>query len=162
MKTLLALLLVTVGFDAVAQRSSYCKNITADGQRLRIRVDVRNADRSTHYDRSFDVSHLNQAGVQALERHILDSLASATEPEPVVAFASNSHAPFQKTVEENLSEGRLKVRFTFMIDGQENSVERTAIIRDASEAGRRKLREEVERQLTAEMEALMGNDLTGV
>lgn len=74
-----------------------------------------------------------------------------------VAMVSNSQVPYQETVEEDQAEGRLKVRFTFIIDGQENIVERTAIIRDTTEAGRRKLREEIEHQLTAEMDALVGS-----
>ncbi|QHV94448.1 hypothetical protein [Spirosoma endbachense] len=74
MKTLLTLLLLAVGFSAVAQRSSFSKEVTTDGQQLRIRVDAEQSGRSLHFNRSFDVSELDARAVKALENHILDSL----------------------------------------------------------------------------------------
>lgn len=173
MKTLLFLFFATVGFGAVAQRPSYSKHITSDGRQLRIRVDMCDPNQSMHYNRTFEVSHLSRTEVQALERQVLDSLDAVMPPTVTaqrnqpgegvdyaaqgysVAMVANSQTPYQKFVEE-MPENRLKVRFTFIIDGQENIVERTAIIRDPTERGRQKLQREIERQLTAEMDALTG------
>ncbi|RYC68833.1 hypothetical protein [Spirosoma sordidisoli] len=181
MRTLLLLFFATVSFGALAQRSSYNKNVTTDGRRLQIRVDIRDDDRSVHYSRSFDVRHMSRAEVQALEKHVLDSLdvamqdpdqrspsdsrfsqavadvrqPSASGRTNTVALVANNRIPYQETVEEDLAEGRLKVRFTFKADGQDSSVERSATIRDNSERGLRKLLEDVKRQLKAEMEELV-------
>ena len=77
MKTLFTLLLLTVNFCAVAQRSS-SKHVTTDGRQLRIRVDIEQPDRSIHYRRSFDVSDMNASAVKALENRIIDSLDQAS------------------------------------------------------------------------------------
>lgn len=73
MKTLFTLLLLTVGFSALAQRSS-SKHVTTDGRQLRIRVDIEQPERSVHYRRSFDVTDMDDKAVKALENHIIDSL----------------------------------------------------------------------------------------
>ena len=73
MKTLFTLFLLSIGFGAVAQRSS-SKHITTDGRELRIRVDIEQSGNSVHYSRSFDVADMDQDAVKALENHIVDSL----------------------------------------------------------------------------------------
>lgn len=73
MKTLLTLLLLSIGFGAAAQRSS-SKHVTTDGRQLRIRVDIEQPGRSVHYNRSFDVADREESEVKALETHIIDSL----------------------------------------------------------------------------------------
>ena len=73
MKTLLTLLLLSIGFGAAAQRSS-SKNVTTDGRELRIRVDIEQQGRSVHYSRSFDIEDMDKSEVKALEHHIIDSL----------------------------------------------------------------------------------------
>ena len=73
MKTLFTLLLLSIGFGAVAQRSS-SKSITTDGRELRIQVDIEQQGRSVHYSRSFDVEDMDKSEVKALENHIIDSL----------------------------------------------------------------------------------------
>lgn len=73
MKTLFTLLLLSICFGAVAQRSS-SKNVTTDGRELRIRVDIEQPGRSVHYSRSFDVEDMDRSEVKALENHIIDSL----------------------------------------------------------------------------------------
>ncbi|GAB4010037.1 hypothetical protein GCM10028808_20010 [Spirosoma migulaei] len=73
MKTLFTLLLLSIGFGAVAQRSS-SKNVTTDGRELRIRVDIEQQGRSVHYNRSFDIEDMDKDDVKALENHIIDSL----------------------------------------------------------------------------------------
>jgi hypothetical protein len=181
MKSLLILFFVMASFGAVAQRSSYSKNITTDGQQLHIRVYFRDQNRSLHYSRSFDVSDLSRKEVQALEKRVVDSLevsmawptvetASASNGDPevsekrndmssakAVAKVSDSQIAYQETVEENLEEARLKVSFAFKAGGQNNVVERTAIIRNTTDEGRQKLRKEIQRQLTREMETLAAN-----
>lgn len=74
MKTILTLLLLTIGFGAVAQRSSYRKEVTNDGRELRIRVDIDQPGRSIHYRRSFDVADMGEDAAKALENQVLDSL----------------------------------------------------------------------------------------
>ncbi|GAB3895862.1 hypothetical protein [Spirosoma agri] len=74
MKTFFTFLLLAIGFSAVAQRSSFSKEVTTNGQQLRIRVDAEQEGHSLHYNRSFDVSELDARAVKALESHILDSL----------------------------------------------------------------------------------------
>ena len=74
MKTLFTFLLLAIGFSAIAQRSSFSKEVTTDGQQLRIRVDAEQAGHSLHYNRSFDVSEMDARAVKAMESHILDSL----------------------------------------------------------------------------------------
>ncbi|MBD2751593.1 hypothetical protein [Spirosoma validum] len=73
MKTLCTLLLIAVSFSAIAQRSSN-KHVTTDGRQLRIRVDIEQADRSIHFNRSFDVEDMDESAVKALENHVIDSL----------------------------------------------------------------------------------------
>ena len=73
MKTLCTLLLIAVSFSAIAQRSSN-KHVTTDGRQLRIRVDIEQADRSVHYNRSFDIEDMDESEVKALENHVVDSL----------------------------------------------------------------------------------------
>ncbi|MVM38771.1 hypothetical protein GO730_16525 [Spirosoma sp. HMF3257] len=73
MKTLFTLFLLSIGFGAVAQRSS-SKNVTTDGRELRIRVDIEQQGRSVHYSRSFDIEDMDKSEVKALETHIIDSL----------------------------------------------------------------------------------------
>ena len=73
MKTLVTLLLLPISFGALAQRSS-SKHVTTDGRQLRIRVDLEQAGRSVHYNRSFDVDGMAEGDVKALENHVLDSL----------------------------------------------------------------------------------------
>lgn len=77
MKTLLSLLFIAIGFSAVAQRSSFSKEVTTDGQQLRIRVDAERNGQSVHYNRTFDVSELDSRAVKALESQVLDSLDQA-------------------------------------------------------------------------------------
>lgn len=77
MKTLFTLLILAIGFSARAQQSSFSKEVTTDGQQLRIRVDVEQPGRSMHYSRSFDVSELDARAVRALENQVLDSLDQA-------------------------------------------------------------------------------------
>lgn len=74
MKTLLSLLFLSIGFSAVAQRSSFSKEITTDGQQLRIRVEAERSGQSVHYNQTFDVSEMDARAVKALENRILDSL----------------------------------------------------------------------------------------
>ncbi|GAB3542394.1 hypothetical protein [Spirosoma fluminis] len=76
MKMLFTLVLLAVGFSAVAQRSS-SKIVTTDGRQLRIRVDMEQSGNSLHYNRSFDVTDLDASAVKALESSILDSLDQA-------------------------------------------------------------------------------------
>lgn len=73
MKTLFTLLLLSIAFGAVAQRSS-SKHVTTDGRQLRIRVDMEQPGRSVHYNRSFDVADMAESEVKALENHVVDSL----------------------------------------------------------------------------------------
>lgn len=80
MKTILTLLLLTIGFGAVAQRSSYRKEVTNDGRELRIRVDVEQPGRSIHYRRSFDVADMGEDAAKALENQVLDSLGVNEAP----------------------------------------------------------------------------------
>jgi hypothetical protein len=84
MKMLFTLLLLAVGFGAVAQRSS-SKNITTDGRQLRIRVDIEQPGHSVHYSRSFDVADMDASAVKALEDRILDSLDQVSASAPKVA-----------------------------------------------------------------------------
>ncbi|WP_420148165.1 hypothetical protein [Spirosoma sp.] len=73
MKTLFTLLLLSVCFGAVAQRS-YSKLVTTDGRQLRIRVDIEKTGQSVHYNRSFDVADMDDSDVKELENHVIDSL----------------------------------------------------------------------------------------
>ncbi|GAB4021863.1 hypothetical protein [Spirosoma koreense] len=73
MKTLFTLFLLSIGFGAVAQRSS-SKLVTIDGGQLQIRVDIEQQGQSVHYNRSFDVEDMDQSEVKALENHVIDSL----------------------------------------------------------------------------------------
>ncbi|QMW03120.1 hypothetical protein [Spirosoma foliorum] len=73
MKTLFTLFLLSIGFGAVAQRSS-SKNVTTDGRELRIRVDIEQQGRSVHYNRTFNIEDMDKSDVKALETHIIDSL----------------------------------------------------------------------------------------
>jgi hypothetical protein len=76
MKTLVTLILLSISFGAVAQRSS-SKHITTDGRQLRIRVELEQAGRSVHYNRSFNVDGMDEKAVKALENHVIDSLDRA-------------------------------------------------------------------------------------
>lgn len=73
MKTLVTLFLLSLCFRATAQRSSN-KHVTTDGRQLHIRIDMEQAGRSVHFNRSFDVADMNQEEVSALENHVVDSL----------------------------------------------------------------------------------------
>lgn len=73
MKTLVTLLLLSISFGAMAQRSS-SKHVTTDGRQLRIRIDLEQPGRSVHYNRSFDVDGMDEGDVKALENHVIDSL----------------------------------------------------------------------------------------
>ncbi|SFD80765.1 hypothetical protein [Spirosoma endophyticum] len=77
MKTLFTLLLVTVGFGAVAQRSS-SREVTTDERQLRIRVDIEQPGRSIYYSRSFDIAGMDKESVNELKSRILDSLDRAS------------------------------------------------------------------------------------
>ncbi|GAB3798964.1 hypothetical protein GCM10028819_21210 [Spirosoma humi] len=90
MKTLFTLLLLTVGFSALAQRSS-SKHVTNDGRQLRIRVDIEQSDRSVHYRRSFDVADMDERAVKALENHIIDSLDQAASDNGTVLVNRQKH-----------------------------------------------------------------------
>jgi hypothetical protein len=83
MKTILTLVLVAIGFSAVAQRSS-SKHITTDGRQLRIRVDIDEPNRSVHYSRTFDVANMDQSTIKSLENRIVDSLEQAPTDQVVV------------------------------------------------------------------------------
>ncbi|UHG92153.1 hypothetical protein [Spirosoma oryzicola] len=91
MKTLLTLSLLVIGFSAMAQRSSFSKEVTTDGQQLRIRVDAQQGEHSVHYNRSFDVSEMDARAVKALENHILDSLDQAFEGRYAGMFNERRH-----------------------------------------------------------------------
>jgi len=103
MKTLFTLLLLTVGFSALAQRSSN-KQITNDGRQLRIRVDIEQPDRSVHYRRSFDVADMDESAVKALETHIIDSLDRASSDDVSVLFNKQKHEKqrVRKATEEHI------------------------------------------------------------
>ena len=73
MKTLLTLLLFSLCFEATAQRLT-SKHVTTDGRQLRIRIDLEQAGRSIHYNRSFDVEDMNDDEVRLLENRVVDSL----------------------------------------------------------------------------------------
>lgn len=76
MKPFFTLILLVVCSGAFAQRST-SKQITNDGRRLHIRVDLEEAGRSIHYSRSFDVEDLDDDDVKELENSVLDSLDQA-------------------------------------------------------------------------------------
>lgn len=103
MKTLFTLLLLTVGFGALAQRSS-SKQITNDGRQLRIRVDIDQPDRSVHYRRSFDVTDMDEKAVKALENRIIDSLdrVSSDELSVVTGQSKHEHQSVRKTTQERV------------------------------------------------------------
>lgn len=103
MKTLFTLLLLTVGFSALAQRSSN-KQITNDGRQLRIRVDIEQPDRSVHYRRSFDVADMDESAVKALENHIIDSLDRASSDDVSILGNKQKHEKqrIRKTTEEHI------------------------------------------------------------
>lgn len=103
MKTLFTLLLLTVGFGALAQRSS-SKQITNDGRQLRIRVDIEQPDHSVHYRRSFDVTDMDERAVKALENHIIDSLdrASSDGLSVVTGKPKHENQRVRKTTEERI------------------------------------------------------------
>lgn len=87
MKTLFTLVLVAVGFGAVAQRSS-SKEVTTDERQLRIRVDIEQPGHSIYYSRSFDIANMDKEAVNELKSRILDSLDRASsEQEGGVAIA---------------------------------------------------------------------------
>jgi hypothetical protein len=82
MKTLVTTLLALVSSLAIAQKhSSISRNINDDGKTLSIRVNGTVDGKSIDYDRSFDVSDMNQDERNALREHILDSL-NVGMPEP--------------------------------------------------------------------------------
>ena len=103
MKTLFTLLLLTVGFSALAQRSSN-KQITNDGRQLRIRVDIEQPDRSVHYRRSFDVTDMDESAVKALENHIIDSLDRASSDDVSMGIGKQKHENqrIKKATEEHI------------------------------------------------------------
>ena len=83
MKTLFTLLLLTVGFSALAQRSS-SKHVTTDGRQLRIRIDIDQPGRSVHYNRSFNIANLESSAIKALENQIVDSLEQVSSDQSIV------------------------------------------------------------------------------
>jgi hypothetical protein len=99
MKTLFTLFLLTVGFSALAQRSS-SKHVTTDGRQLRIRVDIEQAGRSVHYRRSFDVADMDDKAVKALENHIIDSLDRATSDDALIVVADQNRDKWNDKKEE--------------------------------------------------------------
>ncbi|GAB3729995.1 hypothetical protein [Spirosoma lituiforme] len=104
MKTLFTLLLLTVGFGALAQRSS-SKQITNDGRQLRIRVDIEQPDYSVHYRRLFDVTDMDESAIKALENHIIDSLDMASSSNATVRVGKSTHENqrTRKTTEERVT-----------------------------------------------------------
>lgn len=103
MKTLFTLLLLTVGFSALAQRSSN-KQISNDGRQLRIRVDIEQPDRSVHYRRSFDVADMDESAVKALENHIIDSLDRASSDDVSILSNKQKHEKqrTRRAIEEHI------------------------------------------------------------
>ncbi|GAB2518632.1 hypothetical protein [Spirosoma aerophilum] len=99
MKTLFTLLLLTVGFSALAQRSS-SKHVTTDGRQLRIRVDIEQPGRSVHYRRSFDVVDMDDKAVKALETHIIDSLDRAASEDASVVMVEQKRDTWNDRNEE--------------------------------------------------------------
>ncbi|GAB3990871.1 hypothetical protein GCM10028807_19070 [Spirosoma daeguense] len=89
MKTLFTVLLIAVSFGAIAQRSS-SKHVSTDGRQLRIRVDIEDADRSVHFNGSFNVANMEASAVKALEYRIIDSLEQATATQAMVACTDNT------------------------------------------------------------------------
>lgn len=68
----------------MAQHSSISRSINDDGKTLSIRVKGTLDDKPIDYDRTFDVSSLNNAERNALREHILDSL-NVGVPKPPIA-----------------------------------------------------------------------------
>ncbi|MFD2935913.1 hypothetical protein [Spirosoma flavum] len=101
MKTLFTLLLLTVGFSALAQRSS-SKHITTDNRQLRIRVDIEQPGRSVHYSRSFDVTDMESSAVKSLENHIVDSLEQVISDDASVVIIEQKHE--KRTVKKSRDE----------------------------------------------------------
>jgi len=93
MKTLLTLLFLTAGFGALAQRSSYSKEVTTDGRELRIRVDIEQPNRVVRFSRSFDVSTMSASAVRDLERSVLDSLDQANDGRYAGVFNERKREP---------------------------------------------------------------------
>lgn len=81
MKTLVTTLLALTTSLAIAQHSSISRSINDDGKTLSIRVKGMVDDKPIDYDRTFDVSRLNNTERNALREHILDSL-NVSVPEP--------------------------------------------------------------------------------
>lgn len=104
MRTLFILLLVALGFSAVAQRSS-SKHISTDGRQLRIRVDIDEPNRSVHYSRTFDVADMDKSAVKALENRIVDSLEQVSSEQimVVVAEQKRSARSTKKTCDESVA-----------------------------------------------------------
>ncbi|ADB40609.1 hypothetical protein [Spirosoma linguale] len=101
MKTLFTLLLLPVGFSALAQRSS-SKHVTTDGRQLRIRVDIEQPERSIHYRRSFDVTNMDDKAVKALENHIIDSLDRASSDGSLTVAAEPNRSSWSRKREESI------------------------------------------------------------
>ena len=98
MKTLFTLLLVAIGFGAVAQRSS-SKEVTTDDRELRIRVEIEQPGHSIYYNRSFDIADMDKDAIDALKSHILDSL-DRTSSNHASAVASRQRTAAQRKRKE--------------------------------------------------------------
>lgn len=174
MKTILTLLLLTIGSGAVAQRSSYRKEVINDGDELRIRVDIDQPGRSVHYKHSFNVADMDADAVKLLENHILDSLGvndtqtaqkvgrydrhlslsvssehnpTVTNHDPVDLMALGETMPSSVLHREDKENARLWMQYVFEHNGEEVVFERTANIAGKSEREKKQIIQETERSL---------------
>ncbi|RIV17266.1 hypothetical protein DYU11_32685 [Fibrisoma montanum] len=117
MKTLLTLLFLTAGFGALAQRSSYSKEVTTDGRELRIRVDIEQPNRVVRFSRSFDVSAMSASAVRDLERSVLDSLDQANDGRYAGVFNERKREPrSSKAKKQDCSE---QVAYAAQVDAED-------------------------------------------
>lgn len=174
MKTTLTFLLVIIGFGAMAQRSSYRKEVTNNGHELRIRVDVEQPGRSVHYQRSFDVADLDDEAVKALQQHVLDSLGVSDGPaappagrhrttqsvtsadtpnrpavtrEPIDLLALGETTPSSVRHQEDKENARLWMQYVFERNGEAIVFERTVNVAGKSEHEKKQIIRDTERSI---------------
>lgn len=174
MKTILTFLFLIIGFGAMAQRSSYHKEVTNDGHELRIRVDIEQPGRSVHYQRLFAVSDLDDEAVKALQQHVLDSLGVSDGPaehpagrqrtirsaagadtpnrpavtnEPLDLLALGETTPSSVRHQEDKANARLWMQYVFERNGEAVVFERTANVAGKSEHEKKQIIRETERSI---------------
>ncbi len=176
MKPALLLLAALLNLGLAAQKNtSIHHSINDNGSQLSIKVQGTVNGKTVDYDKTFDVSGLDKDQRNAIKKHVYDSLGlpdpvapvaplpphskiapQPARPAPPMVSAKSQHTelytiggdrPYTKEIKYNPANGLLYMKYRFVKNGEEVSVEKSVEAKDKTKEEREQIIRTYEREI---------------